>query len=104
MTNEPETSSFPEPKPVTVTPPADESPFSLPPSERARAGDQRPLEHRDRADDSRQLGETFDPDESPFVLPAIEGMPYERGSEEDRAIRQVIEESDAERRSRRAGT
>ena len=81
MTNEPETSSFPEPEPVTVTPPADDSPFSLPPSERAR-----------------------DPDESPFVLPAIEGMPYERGSEEDRAIRQVIEESDAERRSRRAGT
>jgi hypothetical protein len=40
-----------------------------------------------------------DPDESPFETPSVEGIPYELGSEEDRAIRRVLEESEAERRS-----
>jgi hypothetical protein len=38
-----------------------------------------------------------DPDASPFELPPIEGLPYEKGSDEDRAVRRVIEEADRER-------
>lgn len=41
-----------------------------------------------------------DPDESPFAVPPIEGLPFDDDSEEARAIARVIEE--AERR--RAGT
>lgn len=43
-----------------------------------------------------------DPEESPFKTPPIEGIPYERGSEEDRAIRRVIEEYESERREEAA--
>jgi hypothetical protein len=38
-----------------------------------------------------------DPDASPFELPPIEGLPYEKGSDEDRAVQRVIEEADRER-------
>jgi len=44
----------------------------------------------------------FDPDESPFETPSVEGIPYERGSDEDLAVRRVIEESERERRKERA--
>jgi hypothetical protein len=37
-----------------------------------------------------------EPGESPFELPPIEGLPYEKGSLEDIAVRRVIEESDRE--------
>jgi hypothetical protein len=33
------------------------------------------------------------PDESPFAIPAVEGMPFERGSEEDEAIERVLQRS-----------
>ncbi len=39
-----------------------------------------------------------DPDDSPFETPPIEGIPYEKGSEEDLAIRRILEE-DAEGRA-----
>jgi hypothetical protein len=32
-------------------------------------------------------------DESPFATPPVEGMPFERGSEEDKAIERVLEKS-----------
>lgn len=38
-----------------------------------------------------------DPDESPFETPPAEGIPYERGSAEDKAVRRVIEESSGDR-------
>jgi hypothetical protein len=38
-----------------------------------------------------------DPDESPFELQAIEGLPFDKDSEEARAIQAVIEEGDRER-------
>ena len=38
-----------------------------------------------------------DPDESPFERMAIAGIPYEKGSEEDLAIRRVLEEAERER-------
>lgn len=38
-----------------------------------------------------------DPEESPFEPGPIEGMPYERGSEEDQAIRRIIEKSGTDR-------
>ncbi len=38
-----------------------------------------------------------DPHDSPFVLPAIEGLPFEKDSAEARAIQQVIEQADRER-------
>jgi hypothetical protein len=34
-----------------------------------------------------------DPDESPFATPAVEGLPFERGGEEDAAIDRVLEKS-----------
>jgi hypothetical protein len=37
-----------------------------------------------------------DPNESPFVTPAVEGMPFERGGEEDAAIDRVLEKSAAQ--------
>jgi hypothetical protein len=33
------------------------------------------------------------PEESPFATPPVEGMPFERGSEEDAAIERVLEKS-----------
>lgn len=41
----------------------------------------------------------LDPDESPFELPPIEGLPFSKDSEEARAIREVIEEAERERAS-----
>jgi hypothetical protein len=38
-----------------------------------------------------------DPKESPFAVPAVEGIPFGKDSEEARAIRRVIEDSEAER-------
>ncbi len=38
-----------------------------------------------------------DPNESPFELPPIEGIPFGRDSEEAHAIKRVIEESERER-------
>lgn len=40
---------------------------------------------------------TIDTEESPFSAPPVEGMPYEDGSDEDRAIQQVIREADEDR-------
>jgi len=37
------------------------------------------------------------PSDSPFELPAIEGIPFDRDSEEAQAIRRVIEEAERER-------
>lgn len=37
------------------------------------------------------------PDESPFAVQAIEGIPFSKDSEEARAIREVIEQADRER-------
>ena len=38
-----------------------------------------------------------DPDDSPFETPSIEGIPFEKGSEEDLAIRRILDEENAER-------
>ena len=43
-----------------------------------------------------------DPETSPFAAPPIEGIPYEKGSEEDAAIRRVVRESQEDRESRRS--
>jgi hypothetical protein len=37
------------------------------------------------------------PDDSPFELPPIEGIPFSKDSEEARSIRAVIEQADSER-------
>jgi hypothetical protein len=37
------------------------------------------------------------PDDSPFELPPIEGIPFSSDSEEARSIRAVIEQADSER-------
>ena len=39
----------------------------------------------------------IDPDSSPFELPAVEGIPFDKDSDEARAIQRVIEEADRER-------
>jgi hypothetical protein len=43
------------------------------------------------------IPEGIDPNESPFELQAIEGLPFDRDSEEAKAIREVIEHADRER-------
>jgi len=43
------------------------------------------------------LSEDVDPNDSPFEMPPIEGIPFDQDSEEARAIRRVIEEADRER-------
>jgi len=40
-----------------------------------------------------------DPDESPFEIPPIEGLPYKRGSVEEKAIERVIEEYERAQRA-----
>lgn len=37
-----------------------------------------------------QLPEGIDPDSSPFRAAPIEGIPFERGSEEDEAIKRIL--------------
>ena len=39
-----------------------------------------------------ELPEGIDPDASPFSVPPIEGLPFERGSEEDEAIKRILGE------------
>ncbi len=43
------------------------------------------------------LDHEVDPEASPFALPPIEGLPFDRDSEEALAIRRVIAEADRER-------
>jgi hypothetical protein len=43
------------------------------------------------------LDHDLDPEASPFALPPIEGLPFDRDSGEAAAIRKVIEEADRER-------
>jgi hypothetical protein len=77
-----------QPGPVESIP--EDSPFELPPldiEERGRGVTMRP-EERDSA---------IDMEDSPFSTPPVEGMPYEDGSDEDRAIEQVIREAEEER-------
>lgn len=45
----------------------------------------------------------IDPDDSPFETPAIEGIPFEKGSEEDLAIRRILDEEDVEGRASEKG-
>jgi hypothetical protein len=46
------------------------------------------------------LDHEVDPEASPFALPPIEGLPFDRDSDEAVAIRKVIEEADLERSRR----
>jgi hypothetical protein len=39
-----------------------------------------------------ELPEGIDPDASPFSVPPIEGIPFEKGSEEDEAIKRILRE------------
>jgi hypothetical protein len=56
-------------------------------------------EEQDVNETERAAGETFDPDESPFTLHPIAGIPFGKRSEEARAIERVIAEADRERAS-----
>ena len=66
----------------TVQPPPDESPFAL-----------QPVDRRGRQDDPRFA--SIDPNESPFELHEISGLPLTR--EERAELREIIEEFDRER-------
>ncbi len=47
---------------------------------------------------SQVVPEGIDPDESPFALQsATEGFPFDKDSQEAKAIREVIEQADRER-------
>lgn len=56
------------------------------------------------SEEPRETERSFDPDESPFEAPAIAGIPYKKGSEEDLAIRRILEEAERSRKRREAGT
>lgn len=45
---------------------------------------------------SHVVPDGIDPNESPFELQAIEGLPFGKESEEARAIRRVLDEADGE--------
>ena len=45
-----------------------------------------------------------DPSDSPFELPAIEGLPFDDDSEEAQAIRRVIEQAEHERAEKLPGS
>jgi hypothetical protein len=49
--------------------------------------------------DDQSRDPQLDPDESPFELPPIEGLPFADDSEEAKAIRRVIEQANRERDS-----
>jgi hypothetical protein len=83
--SEPTQSPKAEPSP-NFSPPPKESPFETPANEPAER--EAPWE-RDR--------ELLDPGASPGETPPIEGIPFDRGSDDDRAIRQVIKRAEAER-------
>jgi len=85
MTDDPQSASAEEPTPA---PEPKSSPFPLPPRER----------------DDRATTDAGDPDESPFELPAIAGLPFGKESEEARAIEQVIREADRERAGKKPAT
>lgn len=53
----------------------------------------------DKSTDQRRPAEPG-PNESPFELPPLEGIPFSKDSEEARAIREVIEQADSERAER----
>jgi hypothetical protein len=41
--------------------------------------------------DVEHADEAVDPDATPFAAPPTEGIPYEKGSEEERAIERILE-------------
>lgn len=83
------------PAPPPASPPADESPFPLPPRD-PQEWDGIFRKGRHLATEEA-LEHEVDPDASPFALPPIEGLPFDRDSDEAAAIRRVIEEADRER-------
>jgi hypothetical protein len=83
------------PAPIPPAPPADESPFPLPPLDPLERGW---ILRRERHVATEEiLDHEVDPEASPFALPPIEGLPFDRDSNEAAAIRRVIEEADRER-------
>ncbi len=81
----------------TPAPPlqTDESPFPLSPLDpQGRASI---LRKGRQAATEEILDHDVDPEASPFALPSIEGLPFDRDSDEAKAIRRVIEEADRER-------
>jgi hypothetical protein len=77
-----------------ASPPTDESPFPLPPLDPQE--DWAPRRGRHVATEE-VFDHEVDPEASPFALPPIEGLPFDRDSDEAAAIRRVIEEADRER-------
>jgi hypothetical protein len=77
------------------SPPADESPFPLPPLDPQERG--LDLTERRLVASEEMLHGKVDPEASPFALQPIEGLPFDRDSYEAVAIRKVIEEADRER-------
>lgn len=47
-------------------------------------------------DHTEELGERLDPNESPFPVPPIEGIPFAKDSEEAEAIRRVLQKPEPE--------
>jgi hypothetical protein len=45
--------------------------------------------------EAEHLPEEADPDSTPFEAPPVEGIPYDRGSEEDEAVKRVIREAES---------
>jgi hypothetical protein len=83
------------PAPPPASPPPDDSPFPPPPLDPQGTASTLPI--GSDAATEEMLHREVDPEESPFALPPIEGLPFDRDSDEALAIRRVIEEADRER-------
>ncbi len=77
------------PEDASAPPPADESPFPLPPLDPQGRG--LDLPERRLVATEEMLHAEVDPEASPFALQPIEGLPFDRDSDEAVAIRKVIE-------------
>ena len=47
--------------------------------------------------EAEHIADRVDPDESPFAVPPIAGLPFKKDSEEARAIRRIIAEAEEAR-------
>lgn len=53
-------------------------------------------------DDPSSKTEEPDPDDSPFDIPPIEGIPFKKGSEEDLAIKRILRRAEEHWAAKRA--
>ena len=77
------------PKAPVETPPSEESPFPIPPLDWHERGDEPPRRRALTGPEAITVVDV-DPSESPFDIPAVEGLPFGPDSDEARAIGRIL--------------